>query len=80
MLHACSHHVEELHRIAACAQLLRCARAAHAHRLGRALVVWRAASVRLVDADAHARLDAECASLASRLANAKVRLAQLSHN
>lgn len=68
---------EELHLAARAARVGVCVRAVRAWRLGRALAAWRTACVRwerVVDASRH---EAACAALASQLAHARVRAAEL---
>lgn len=70
--------MEELHWIAARARALACMESACGHRLARTFYTWRSATVILAAIEAAAVLRAESDSLASLLANARVRILELS--
>lgn len=69
--------MEELHWIAARARVLVCVANARDYRLSRALAQWRQASAVVSFAQHEALLRAENASLASLLANARVKIVEL---
>ena len=70
--------MEELHWIAARARAITCLESARGHHLTRFLYIWKNAAALLAGAEAEYLSRSESASLASLLANARVRIVELS--